>query len=575
VLAIVRPPLLVRGGTFVAPKPEDTVPEVMEIVGRLKRPLIDPAIARTARVELANVPNVPYVGTGWIVEKYSDTRAILVTNRHVALEFARADGRGGYYFRTLPNFRDYQTQIDFLEEHGTDGAKEAPVIRVVFIAGDDAPDIALLEAEGEVLRGLAPMEFSTARLEMGAPLGVVGYPAYDSRSDPDEVAAYFGDIFDVKRFSFGNVTSLATAAPEFTHDATTLGGNSGSCVFDRETGKAVGLHFAGDYKIANYAVPGAEVQAALRGLKTQSVVPSRAQTEARGDGLHQGSSFRGRDGYNAAFLGRTRGVEVPKPGQQWQDDLTDVEDPDTGGTSKELKYRHFSVWMCRSRKLPLVTAVNIDGTKSKRIGRVDKWFIDGRLGNDFQVDNAAYAKNPLDRGHMVRREDPVWGALKVAKEANIDTFHYTNAAPQHEDLNQRDWVGLEDYILGNARTRGLKVSVFTGPVLGDHDRDYKGLVRLPVSFWKIAAIINDETGKLSVTGYVLCQGDLIKGLTGEFVYGAYGTYQVEVAQIGELARLDVAHLARHDPFAKKRRTEGLEGNRGSFRAINGTEDLVI
>ena len=64
---------------------------------------------------------------------------------------------------------------------------------------------------------------------------------------------------------------------------------------------------------------------------------------------------------------------------------------------------------------------------------------------------------------MVRREDPVWGGEDEALEANFDTFHYTNAAPQHGDLNQRmsAWLGLEDFIFENCRTRGLKVSVFT------------------------------------------------------------------------------------------------------------------
>lgn len=574
VLTIIRPPLLVQNGTFVPPA--DMVPQVKRIVEALKRNKIDPVIGRTARVELGNVPGVPYVGTGWIVRKMTDTKAIMVTNRHVAEEFARADGRGAYTFKTLPNFRDYEVNVDFLEEHQGLKTRQAPVMKVVFIAGSDAADIALLEVEGEVLRGLDEVTMSGAKLKVGAPIGVIGYPAYDSRSDPDDVAAYFGDIFDVKRFSFGDVTSVSATRLEFTHDATTLGGNSGSVVIDRDSGEAVGLHFAGDYKVANYAVPASEIKAALKGLSSTSVVVSKAGTaEAAGDGRHKPGHFKGRDGYAADFFGKSKLVEPPKPGAQWGKDLTEFKDADTGRPAHELKYRHFSVWMCRSRMLPLMTAVNINGGQAKRMGRIDKWYIDGRIGDALQVDNAAYAKNPLDRGHMVRREDPVWGSLEIAAEANLDTFHYTNAAPQHEDLNQRDWVGLEDYVLANARTRGLKVSVFTGPVFGDKDADYKGLVKLPKSFWKIVAVINDETGRLSVTGYLLCQGDMIKDLTGEFVYGAYKTYQVEVDQIGQLARLDVAHLAQHDPLAKARKSEGLEGSRGAFRSINGPSDLVV
>lgn len=574
VLAVIRPPLLVLNGTFVPPA--DPVPAVRAIVNGLKRATVDPVIARTARVDLLRVPGIPFVGTAWIVEKKTDTTAIMVTNRHVAAEFADADGRGGYAFRLLPNFSEYQANVDFMREHGSPAERIAVVRKVVFMAGSRAPDIALLEVEGEELKGLDMVNLSPVPLKKGDPIAVVGYPAYDSRSDPEDVAAYFGTTFDVKRFAFGDVTGFPETT-QFTHDATTLGGNSGSVVFHRDSGQAVGLHFAGDYKRANYAVRADEIAAALKGLRSFSVVSSHAAaTEARGDGRNAPAHFRGRDGYDPAFLGHASPVPPPAPGPAWQADLAELADADTGQKTGELKYRHFSVWMTKSRKLPLVTAVNIDGNLSKRLGRIDKWYIDGRLGDAFQVDNAAYAGNPLDRGHMVRREDPVWGDLAAATEANRDTFHYTNAAPQHEALNQRDWLNLEDYILGNARTRGLKVSVFTGPVLAEGDPPYRGgIVRLPRAFWKIAALVNAESGALSVTGYLLCQGDLIQGLTGEFVYGPFRTYQVEVARIGELARIDVSALAIHDPLATRRMQEGLAADRGSFRAINGTADLVI
>src|ERR1700752_1106393 len=39
----------------------------------------------------------------------------------------------------------------------------------------------------------------------------------------------------------------------------------------------------------------------------------------------------------------------------------------------------------------------------------------------------AFKDDEIDRGHMVRREDPNW--CKDAETADSDTFHYTNAAP--------------------------------------------------------------------------------------------------------------------------------------------------
>ena len=43
------------------------------------------------------------------------------------------------------------------------------------------------------------------------------------------------------------------------HDSSTLGGNSGSAIIDVETGHVIGLHFAGEYLKANYAVPSFEL----------------------------------------------------------------------------------------------------------------------------------------------------------------------------------------------------------------------------------------------------------------------------------------------------------------------------
>ena len=48
------------------------------------------------------------------------------------------------------------------------------------------------------------------------------------------------------------------------HDCSTLGGNSGSVVLSLETGEAVGLHFAGRFLEANFAVPSTRRRRAAR-----------------------------------------------------------------------------------------------------------------------------------------------------------------------------------------------------------------------------------------------------------------------------------------------------------------------
>ena len=71
----------------------------------------------------------------------------------------------------------------------------------------------------------------------------------------------FGGKYNVKRLQPGTVRPRAKIASfenvvnAMTHDASTLGGNSGSAVIDVQTWQIVALHFAGEYLKANYAVP--------------------------------------------------------------------------------------------------------------------------------------------------------------------------------------------------------------------------------------------------------------------------------------------------------------------------------
>ena len=64
----------------------------------------------------------------------------------------------------------------------------------------------------------------------------------------------FGGTYEVKRLQPGTVMQVDTARKVFTHDCSTLGGNSGSCVVDLRTGLVIGLHFGGGYRRANFAV---------------------------------------------------------------------------------------------------------------------------------------------------------------------------------------------------------------------------------------------------------------------------------------------------------------------------------
>ena len=209
----------------------------------------------------------------------------------------------------------------------------------------------------------------------------------------------------------------------------------------------------------------------------------------------RGPDLSRRGGYDPDFLGG--GLTVPLPGlppDGPESEPVVVNDRETGIDRYVLPYTHYSVVLNGGRKLPYFSAVNIDGNTSKRFTRGDAWFLDPRVPADLQCGPAVYANNDLDRGHMTRRLDPVWGPDHHARQADADTFCFTNACPQHKDLNQKEWARLEDYVLQNAGTHGLKVCVFTGPVCRPGDMEYRG-VKLPKEFWKVVAIRRADTAQ--------------------------------------------------------------------------------
>ena len=266
VIAIGRPVLLVQHNTFkLTGLPSDRTSQFWGRRLDKAKHLLDAAIPSVGRINLRNHPRFKWVATGWLV-----AGDIVVTNSHVALEFAMKDPSGrGYKFRTNSQGRPIAASIDFRMELGTVDVNEFPLTDVLYIAEDNAPDVALfrLSTAGASAEAAlpGPIALSKAAVSAKQQLAVIGYPAYDSRiDDPEVVRNIFGDIYDVKRLATGQIMRIDAGVLE--HDASTLGGNSGSCVIDLATGHAVGLHYAGDYGQANYAVPASAVLDRLSSL---------------------------------------------------------------------------------------------------------------------------------------------------------------------------------------------------------------------------------------------------------------------------------------------------------------------
>jgi endonuclease G, mitochondrial len=572
---------------------------------RLKKakPLLDTVIPAVGRIDLTGA-QLEWVGTGWLV---ADN--IIVTNRHVANEFAARKGEGFDFKMGLNG--EISADIDFLQEIENANRLVFKLLKPLHIEEPPGPDVAFFEIE--IVSGNAklakPVDLATS-VAATESVAVIGYPAYDSRiPEPELMERIYGKLYNKKRLAPGGVTRIEST--RLWHNCTTLGGNSGSVVFDLNNGQALGLHFSGSFLATNYAVradvvkklvadlrsghlrrrpesrPVAQAPVSVRqgsprlvrrpsgaasltlpltlniSLSLDSaglgapVRPSRiAAPPADGgeaDFIDETESvptdYRDRGGY-PEFLGSRSAVDLPKVMRN-ADDVLDFEFE--GETRTELRYEHFSVVMSRSRRMCFLSACNIDGNLSKKSARV-AWKTDPRIPKSPQIMKECYGSPPkFSRRHMTRREDPGWGTPAVAKRGNEDSMHVTNVTPQMQAFNAPIWLALEDYALQRAREDEMKISVFTGPYFTDRDPEMYGVI-IPRTFWKVIAFNHDETGKLCATGYEMNQEQSLQP-EEEFVFGAFISpqlgiaTQVSIRSIAAKSGIDFGNLAGVDPLA--------------------------
>ncbi|TCR60562.1 DNA/RNA non-specific endonuclease [Bosea sp. BK604] len=252
-----RPPILIRDGDYTVQHRDWLHLNTPEA-----KALIRPAIAAACRIELPD-SGVPFLGTGFLVGD-----GLLMTNRHVAEAFVDGVGRMGVRLSA-----GAEPFVDFLKEHGNRKKQVFEVTGVAMV--HPYWDMALLKLSG------LPDGHPRLRLTLQQPddmLGhdvvVIGYPARDEERNAAKVQRQvFGEIYDVKRLMPGKIGGAGATAGQarlrypsyeqdvsaMLHNASTLGGASGSLVLNLTTGDVLGLHFAGEYLRFNCAVPAAEL----------------------------------------------------------------------------------------------------------------------------------------------------------------------------------------------------------------------------------------------------------------------------------------------------------------------------
>lgn len=205
---------------------------------------------------------------------------LVMTNRHV-LEAIGSQDAAGTWIMKWPD----ATTIDFVGEDDAQTATKFKIVGIAF-AGPDAInntinfahlDMAILRVDAasdaaNPFPKAVTFETDVVQPKVDRDLYVVGFPGqpqvwlFDGQpptgtETAQVISTLFNNKFGVKRLAPGSIKSgpgdVANDGKKWicTHDASTLGGNSGSCVVDlgQDGFRIVGLHFAGANREQNWA----------------------------------------------------------------------------------------------------------------------------------------------------------------------------------------------------------------------------------------------------------------------------------------------------------------------------------
>ncbi len=277
-----RPSLLVRNGVVdpVQPLAAGWTGQLTAAGDELTR-----AVAAIGRVEPTRPSGSDFFGTCWVVDHRN---GLVMTNRHVLV--AMVERSPHEVVRRSTGFRIFDGAfVDFAAESGSADVRRYRIVEAtpsqVNGTGFDRLDAAVLRIE-PLPDGPQEVPVAlTVSADPDGPLGhlasycIVGYPAqpvYESGTIAGVDWAWvtrtlFGNVYGVKRLAPGMThRPLGSLRGDkrrwvFGHDATTLGGNSGSPALSW-TGSAFGLHFAGRSIDTNCAHAVSAITTELRAL---------------------------------------------------------------------------------------------------------------------------------------------------------------------------------------------------------------------------------------------------------------------------------------------------------------------
>lgn len=163
----------------------------------------------------------------------------------------------------------------------------------------------------------------------------------------------------------------------------------------------------------------------------------------------------------------------------------------SGATNEELLHQtHYILNHDGDLRVPLWAAYRLRDEDLVSRERTECFRRDPRLNEDDAGFCEDYAEPVFDRGHIVPNAD-----MTRSLEAMINTYMFSNMAPQHDRFNRGIWATLESYVRDWTRKNG-EIFIITGCIFdqdGDGTRDADddailvetGRVAVPTHFYKI------------------------------------------------------------------------------------------
>lgn len=176
-------------------------------------------------------------------------------------------------------------------------------------------------------------------------------------------------------------------------------------------------------------------------------------------------------------------------------------------------------------------------TSQDNVKRTDAWSWDKEYDFDSMggVEEAMHKNDGYDKGHLCASEDRVY-----CKEANEQTFYYTNISPQIGSFNQKYWMYLEQQVQkwGRSTQQGTydKVYVTKGGTLNKLLTNFTGTLKggdgkypetdaegftihgLSVPAYYYMAVLAEKDGKYSAIAFYVPHSELLpqKPTAGDF-----------------------------------------------------------